>query len=233
MAWSVSTTAAWISLNPATGTGNGTVTVTVAANAAETERTAEVTFTSGSLSRTVSVNQEAAANTPPYAASTRTWTLGELTWSDYIQIPECNKSDYTNSRTEPYCRSNEHEGTLYYYYNYTYTSQNADVLCPSPWRLPEKDDFVNLDILLGGSGENRTGEDAEWIDSKYITEWGGRYGGTANSSAVIETGTNGYYWSSTAVDNNRSQALFFGVNGNTSPQLTTTNHYGFQVRCIK
>jgi hypothetical protein len=41
-------------------------------------------------------------NTPPHAASAKTWTVGEQTWSDVIHMPECNKeifkeANYLNS----------------------------------------------------------------------------------------------------------------------------------------
>jgi hypothetical protein len=33
------------------------------------------------------------AQTPPYAASTKTWQFGEQLWSDAIHEPLCNKED--------------------------------------------------------------------------------------------------------------------------------------------
>jgi hypothetical protein len=53
-----------------------------------------------------------AQNTPRYAASTTTWKYGEQTWSDAIQVPECDKEDFEASST-PQCRSYTKDGTTW------------------------------------------------------------------------------------------------------------------------
>ena len=77
-----------------------------------------------------------AQTTPPYAASTKTWTFGEQTWSDAIHIPECNKSSFTERYYETQCRSYTQGANTWYYYNWLYVNKHAARLCHSPWRVP-------------------------------------------------------------------------------------------------
>jgi hypothetical protein len=131
--WSaeVNAAATWCTASPATGTSNGTVTVNVAANAATVTRTTAVTIAAGAVTRTVSVAQAAQPATPPYAASTLIWTFGEQQWSDAIRIPACNKtSSFTDSYTEPQCRSYTSGTNTWYYYNWPYVVANPSTMCP-------------------------------------------------------------------------------------------------------
>jgi hypothetical protein len=160
-----------------------------------------------------------AQNTPRYAASTRTWTFGNQTWSDAIHIPECNKSSFTRDYDNPQCRSYTEDGKTWYYYNWAYVNQKAAVLCPSPWRVP-------------------TVEDSETLVSNTIYntlsgEWG--YGGYAHSTLVSNTGSHAYYWSSTVDSSNTSYAytLYFATNGHVYWDLEHNKRCGFQVRCVK
>jgi uncharacterized protein (TIGR02145 family) len=58
--WSaeVSAGATWCTVSPATGNGNGTTVVNIAENSTEESRSATITFTSGSLTQTVSLLQD-------------------------------------------------------------------------------------------------------------------------------------------------------------------------------
>jgi hypothetical protein len=85
-----------------------------------------------------------AQNTPPYAASTKTWTFGNQTWSDAIQFPTCNKPNSKRDDFVPYCSSETQDTKTRYYYNWSYVAQVATELCPSPWRVPTVQDFKQL-----------------------------------------------------------------------------------------
>jgi uncharacterized protein (TIGR02145 family) len=84
------------------------------------------------------------AQTPPHSASTQTWTFGNQVWSDAIQIPECNKTDFTESDETPDCLSYTFVETIRYYYNWSYVNANKNTLCPAPWRVPTLEDFEVL-----------------------------------------------------------------------------------------
>lgn len=58
--WAVSTTDAWITIEPANGEGNGTVTVTVAENTAYKARTGKLSVNSTAKRQSIEVKQEAA-----------------------------------------------------------------------------------------------------------------------------------------------------------------------------
>jgi hypothetical protein len=156
-----------------------------------------------------------AQNTPRFAASTRTWTFGNQTWSDFIRIPECNKTSFTDSYTDPHCRSYTSGANTWFYYTWPYVAENADKLCPSPWRVPTKADFEIL-------AKNVTG-------SQLASAWG--LPGYAYGSSMYNVGTYGRYWSSTELDSTNAYRLNYYSGG-----LYVSNnakYYGYQVRCVK
>jgi hypothetical protein len=85
-----------------------------------------------------------AQDTPPYAASTKTWVVeGDdgvtRIWSDYINMPECNKE---GDKNDP-C----HRGQgIFYSYNEKYIKKRKKEMCPLPWRIPTTKDY---DIVEG------------------------------------------------------------------------------------
>jgi hypothetical protein len=220
-AWTATIDAAatWCTLANASATGNGTVTVNVAENPTVEQRAATVTVASGTLTRAVAVNQAAfILPTPPNAASTQTWTFGSstLTWSDAIRISDCNKPDFTESYSDPQCRSYTEGANIWYYYNWPYVNQNASTLCPSPWRVPTSSDFSAL-------------VNSSVTSSTLISEWG--YGGYANGSSVSEVSTYAYYWPSTQYSSTGAYSLRYYSSGlNVS---NTSKFFGLQVRCVR
>lgn len=68
-AWIISSNQAWVSVSPASGTNDGSFTVTVQSNASQQPRTATITVTVADLSKTISVNQVAAAPPQTYTIS--------------------------------------------------------------------------------------------------------------------------------------------------------------------
>jgi uncharacterized protein (TIGR02145 family) len=229
-AWTAAALADWLTLAPAAGNGNGTVNITVTGNTTADARTATVTLTAGTLTRTVSVSQDVAP--PPHAASTQTWTIGEQIWSDAIQIPDCNKDAFEESLTNPQCRSYTADGNMYYYYNWAYVSQMANDLCPSPWHVPTAQDFVTLDINLGGDGENRF-DMPSWIEESYIDAWGGSRNGSAYSDEIRSMGSAGFYWSATELDDTNAYYLYFSASGLLFVNNTGAYYGGFHVRCVR
>jgi hypothetical protein len=206
--------ATWCTASPASGTGNGTVGITVAGYTAAAPRAATVTFAAGSISRTVNVTQVIQA----HAASTQTWTFGNQTWSDAIQIVECNKTSFTNSDTEPHCRSYNGSEKFFYYYNWPFVNTYKDVMCPEPWRMPSLSDFS---ALLSNTAY-----------STLPHEWG--YGGQATSGSLDYVSTTAYLWSVTRGEcyyNDCAQALNYGSTSGTTGNYSM--YRGFQVRCIK
>jgi hypothetical protein len=171
---------------------------------------AVVTFTSCLKDETV--------DPPPYAASAQTWVIGGLTWSDAIQDPACNKSDYnggTKDNPKADGRSYTYEGHTYYYYSWPYVNKHASRLCPSPWRVPTSADEQRV---------VRTGSNEELME-----KWG--LGGYVSNDRLEWVNKGGYYWSSTP------SADFFAFSFHYwELSLTETIEYqrfGYQVRCVK
>jgi uncharacterized protein (TIGR02145 family) len=198
-------------------------------------RSATITVTAGALTETVAIVQEAApaSTTPPHAVSTQIWTIGDQTWSDVIHIPECNKSDFVKSYTDPHCRSYTHDGITDYYYNWPYVDQKAADLCPAPWRIPTTDDFIALDMAMGGNGGTRY-EGEDWVIEHYINRWGGTYCGLVDGDGTLyNVGTAGHYWSSTPFSDTYANYMVFTASGYVRPQDNPYKYYGFPVRCVQ
>jgi hypothetical protein len=158
--------------------------------------------------------------TPALAASTQTWTFGKQIWSDVIHCPDCDKETFENSDTKPDCRSytDTESGKTFYYYNWTYVSQNATTLCPPPWRVPTVQDFKTLT-------NNAT-------SATLHTEWG--YGGFAfGSPPMTNTSTSAYYWSSTQNSSNTNYVHYLYYNSSNLSVISTFKNSGFQVRCVR
>jgi len=91
----------------------------------------------------------------------RVWRVGNQEWSDAVTATACQKSDFVgqhrSGRDQVFsadCRSNPEErlGDLF---SWCAVVAFADVLCPYPWRVPRVQDFIDLDIAFGGTGQNR------------------------------------------------------------------------------
>jgi hypothetical protein len=156
---------------------------------------------------------------PSYAASAQTWTFGSspLVWSDAIQIPECNKSDFTSSISSPRCRSYSTGENTWYYYNWTYVNTNKNTLCPSPWRVPTAAEFATLLNSMN----------ADEITALQKGElWG--YGGYCYPSLYWQA-TYGAYWSING-GTISSLLLYDSINSRVSSVYGDT---GCQVRCVQ
>jgi hypothetical protein len=106
---------------------------------------------------------------PGVAASEQTWTFGNspLIWTDVIQVPECDKTSFTGSDTDPHCRSYTLGQKKWYYYNWAYVNTYAATLCPTPWRVPT---LADLQELLDNA--TRTDLHEAWAATGRITSDG-------------------------------------------------------------
>ncbi|MDR2448581.1 MAG: fibrobacter succinogenes major paralogous domain-containing protein [Prevotellaceae bacterium] len=180
------------------------------------------------------------SDTPPHAASEQTWVIESAdgtikqTWSDAIQLPECNKTDFDGGEYDAPkadCRSDTHEGNTYYYYNWPYVDAHAADLCPSPWRVPTLDDFISLDLAFGGAAIN-TAKTEQYMLRNYVSRWGGAYGGYAKSTSAENTPWVAYLWSTTVPCSPQPVQLFVTI-GYLALQDDPARHDEFQIRCVK
>ncbi|MDR3350913.1 MAG: hypothetical protein LBN98_04635, partial [Prevotellaceae bacterium] len=158
---------------------------------------------------------------PTHAASTRTWTFGDQTWSDAIQMPDCDKTDFEGGTdTTPKADGRRYttgDGHTWYYYSWAYVDANKSTICPSPWRVPATEDFAAI------------AANAPVAD--LTAAWG--YGGFCTSSGSLSAlDSYAYYWSST--EYTLSSAYLLNYDSSSFNQgLSTYKIYGFQVRCVK
>ncbi|MDR1273908.1 MAG: hypothetical protein LBK12_05095 [Odoribacteraceae bacterium] len=150
---------------------------------------------------------------PPHAATTQTWSLDGKTWSDAIQMPDCNKESFEESETEPQGRSYRSGGKTYYYYNWAYVNANKNTMCPSPWRVPTRQDFERLYNLDMDAHQQATFE-----------EWG--LGGYITDGSVHDASSSAYFWSSSA-----DAYYYCYFYGDHAENLSYPD--GLQVRCVR
>jgi len=180
-------------------------------------------------------------------------------WSDAVSATNCQKVTFEGGSRGNFnadCRSNpDFPGDLF---TWCAVVRFADQLCPYPWRVPTMQDFINLDIALGGSGNNRrvgTSDLAtpEFVTSNYIYRWGGNFGGSSlsggsfvldddvfgsNDSGIfggrlLSQGSWGNYWSQSEGTDRSGRILEFSMNGNIRPQTSMSKSTGSVLRCVQ
>jgi hypothetical protein len=169
-----------------------------------------------------------AQTTPPHAASTQTWTFGKQTWSDAIQVPECNKADFIESESVPDCRSytDLESGKTFYYYNWPYVDANKDKLCPGVWRRPVVATYDALVAHLSGLTQD--------AQEAFLSAWGlgGLFVGPilehASGFPVV-----GWYWTTAVEAYQLDYAYGYAFGAQLHGHILTAKHIGMQVRCVK
>jgi uncharacterized protein (TIGR02145 family) len=169
-------------------------------------------------------------------ASTNTWPVGSLIWSDVVQTDSCrNKTTFNGGSNQPFlsdCRSNPgYPGDLF---SWCAAVKFRDTLCPAPWRLPTRQDFIDLDRALGGNGNN--GQINSTLLGRYVSEWGATFGGYRSpTNQLINQGTRALYWARTEFNKTRGYYLMLSSDNDNrvSPQETIDKGFGLSVRCVR
>ncbi|MCL2028661.1 MAG: hypothetical protein FWG79_09305, partial [Bacteroidales bacterium] len=182
-------------------------------------------------------------------------------WSDVVLTSTCGKTGFAGGADPNFnndCRGNRTTGTnetrptavnqggntsayLGDLFSWCAVMTHAAVLCPSPWRVPTCQDFINLDVALGGDGINRSGADAvrdKLIDVSGTSGagqfWGGAYVGSCNSTGTLDSqGSYARYWSSSESTTTHARRLYFDTDGGVSPQVNYGKSGGLALRCVR
>jgi uncharacterized protein (TIGR02145 family) len=158
-------------------------------------------------------------------------------WSGAVTATNCNKTTFTGSTNSTWnadCRSNPgYPGDLF---SFCAVVRFAATLCPSPWRVPTGQDFINLDIALGGQGEtNRSAGKTTYVD-----RWGASFGGSYSiaNRRMQGQGQVGNYWAQTTRSNDVRQMEHLHISnfdfvGFVIPLRTFNQNDGFTLRCVR
>jgi hypothetical protein len=188
-----------------TPTASGTFNYTVTA-----------THTNGGCTNTLSGAIMVLSGTPPYAASTQTWTFGTstLTWSDRIIAPDINcqlVAKITSSTTDAaYVVYSGH-----YYYSWYCVDAHKTTLCPAPWRVPNVDD---LNALTKASSK-----------ANITAAWGQNGWFDVNNTTPDYSGQFFFFWTTTTYNTTYA----YEYNQNLHGQQSWTKKTATEVICVK
>ena len=159
-------------------------------------------------------------------------------WSDAVQTDVCSRKKSFNGGSFEKgfnidCRSNpDQKGDLF---SWRAVFELRYELCPYPWRVPTREDFINLDRALGGGGSVFRC-DRRWshID-KYLNNWGGVFGGRSSSSGyLMGQDLRADYWSQEPSFGCSAYTLSFHyIKGHIFPQNCIERSFGASLRCIR
>jgi uncharacterized protein YjdB len=160
---------------------------------------------------------------PTDAASDWVWKFYGRTWSDVINVPACNQSNFVLSTTSAECRSATADaGTLRYYYNWKYVDDNNTTMCPSGWRVPAEADiktFPEYDTSVSSLLFSI------WGYGGWFEDWGNGVIGHSSASAAMGL------WSSTG--NGDNAFIFYVASWGVDFNVSYPKSRGYQVRCVK
>jgi len=181
-------------------------------------------------------------------ATDSTWTISGngifQIWSDAVQTDYCsNKTSFRGGVDDGAiwdpkwvsfnidCRSNPyHKGDLF---SWRAVHDLKEELCPYPWRVPTKQDFVDLDIALGGTGKHQIR--VPTLRDKYLNDWGGDNGGFCSgmNGVLFMQGFDGRYWSQSEFDINHAFFLFFSSHDHVRASAVMDKANGHSLRCVR
>jgi uncharacterized protein (TIGR02145 family) len=110
------------------------------------------------------------------------------------------------------------------WFTWCMVATHADILCPSPWRVPATEDFCQY-VNDSPTNTNSTNEIKSGIDGWLL-------GCYVYSGSVYGVGTDGYYWSSTRYGTDHG--YYAKVTGSDFyPSNYNLRYGGFSLRCVK
>lgn len=122
-------------------------------------------------------------------------------------------------------------------YGRLYTWQAAKTVCPIGWRLPSRNDFIQL--LQTVCGNCSTGEMGLIICKNKCNfgvfnnrGFGALPAGDYYSGNYLNFGNIGYWWSATEYDSSLAYSLKLGY-GYANVDYYNIKTYGFSVRCLR
>ena len=186
---------------------------------------------------------------------TQTWTITgtganahiSQVWSDAVQVSNCDKTSYNggsssiNYNTD--CR-NATNGFDGHYFSWCFVKRYEALLCPGDWRVPSREDFIDLDIALGGTGGTHSnmaviagyaGTSGSGLAAvNRAGAWGGaRFTAFVNNLQDNSSAAQSNYWSSSESIATNAFGLTYTQN---TVYLQSGNPHkgnGFALRCVR
>ena len=172
-------------------------------------------------------------------ATEQEWVVNSQVWSDVVTATNCNKTTYSGGQINNFnadCRSNhpDYPGSLF---SWCAMVRFGDILCPEPWRIPTNEDFIKLDITLGGTGNEFRRGDTITRD-RYLNYWGGVYAGSYDQyffQILTGQGLGGVYWGFAGFSpySHGGWVLAFNHLGNIDLSDGIHKTRGVSIRCVR
>ncbi|MDR2585872.1 MAG: Ig-like domain-containing protein [Prevotellaceae bacterium] len=239
----------WTSSNPGVANvdyNTGLITVKSTATAPLTCTITAVTVSGDKVATCeITVAQNLNTDTPGWGSTLGTVTrgserkIGTQIWSDVVFASACNKTSWAprtpSGVSADGCRPSGAASSVTYF-TWAAVVRYQDQLCPAPWRVPTKDDFVTLFQYLGGTGTS--GGSFPDVKDKLVLQtsvgWGGAYGGFCDSDGLLfSQGSYAYYWSQSEASAAGGYSLFFNTGGYVYPQSNDYKYFGSLLRCVR
>jgi uncharacterized protein (TIGR02145 family) len=110
------------------------------------------------------------------------------------------------------------------WFTWCMVATHADILCPSPWRVPTVEDFCRY-ANDSPTNTNSTGQITSDIDGWLL-------GGFATSTTVYNVGTHGRYWSATPSGFSNGNAAVV-TDSDFDPSTDSNRSSGMSLRCVR
>lgn len=242
VAWSVTTDAAWLNANTASGNGNASIAFTVAANSAGASRTATATITTTAgatpITRTITFTQQAKVATDYIEIGGVKWAKGNLCNGQISTYPNATSNQANSGYYYNWNSNNPYD----YYTAYNYWSDQRDP-CPSGWRTPteaEADILVKSDNVLGYYGNVRgiycntnTVPSVEERDNYLFLPYPFIREHDKNGNVVIEERYGSYSTSARSTIKERSLSFGIRIYNVHLDWASDPFSFGSLVRCVK
>jgi hypothetical protein len=204
------------------GTSSYTVTTTNDNGCTNAKATGNITvpLPAGCVPKTLNLGTVGRTNS-------NTYTRNGITVAAPVTATYCDKATYAGGSSGVYqvdCRNNTNNdyGHLF---SWCMVVQYADKLCPSPWRVPSRNDFC----YYAEKGNECTG----YSDDIKSGMEGWLLGGCSEPDGVLaHTGSIGLYWSATAQNSTDAYNPYLYSTGYILPG-NYGKGYGLSLRCVR
>jgi uncharacterized protein (TIGR02145 family) len=130
-----------------------------------------------------------------------------------------------------------------YRYGRWYTWNAAKNACPSGWHLPYRQEWADLAIAAGGTGEYGNEGSAgtklktknEWAENSGTDDFGfsALPGGFSNNGENVSLYLFGFWWTATEYDSKKAYARKMGAQDKYVAENDMEKDYGLSVRCVQ